>query len=130
MAHPLLIRGLLIFFATLSAGILYWSTSSGFGIPDFASDLRRGEGTVLFVGDVMLSRHVERRMREFGVAYPFRHVQKLLKRHDYVVGNFEGSIPATHVPTPAFTMRFSVDAAFAPALADAGFTTMTLANNH
>ncbi len=91
---------------------------------------RNGDERILFVGDVMLARNVERLMRSEGVYYPFREVRDLFLDHSAVVGNFEASIPEKHVPTPTMTFKFSVDAEFIPPLKDVGFTDFSLANNH
>lgn len=85
--------------------------------------------TMQFVGDIMLGRDVELKMREYGASYPYTHMLEHLTA-SYVVGNFEASIPFVHVPTPSMTMRFSVDPEFIPALSAAGFTHLSLANNH
>ncbi len=85
---------------------------------------------MLFVGDVMLARHVEKFMREKELGYPFSKITEQLKRYSAVVGNFEASIPAVHVPTVSMGFSFSVDEEIAGTLKDYGFTHMTLANNH
>ncbi len=84
----------------------------------------------LFVGDVMLARHVETLAGLHGVHYLFRGVRDTFAEHDLVIGNFEASIPERHVKTPSLTFRFSVDRTFVPVLARVGFTDFSLANNH
>ena len=86
-------------------------------------------GRIVFVGDVMLARDVERKMDLYGLDYPFINAQSLLLG-DAVVGNFEAAVPSVHVPTPSMVMQFSVPEDHVPALAEAGFTHMSLANNH
>lgn len=85
--------------------------------------------TITFVGDIMLSRDVENTMKKYGASYPYTHIEEYLASR-VVVGNFESAIPSVHIPTPSMTMRFSVDPVFIPALRDAGFTHLSLANNH
>ncbi len=82
-----------------------------------------------FVGDVMLGRDVERRIYKSSFSYPY---SKLTFNDDtsYTVANFESSIPVQHQPAPNNTFRFSVDKIFLPALRAAGFTHLSLANNH
>lgn len=82
-----------------------------------------------FVGDIMLGRDVERHLNKNGLNYPYL---KLRFNNDtaYTVANFESSIPVLHVPAPNNTFRFSVDKIFLPALRMAGFTHLSLANNH
>ncbi len=81
------------------------------------------------VGDIMLARDVERRMLSLGNDYPYRKII-FDKNESYILGNFEGSVPIQHQPTADNTFRFSVNSKFLPALKDAGFTHMSLANNH
>ncbi len=87
-------------------------------------------GSMLFVGDVMLARHVETLMRGNGIYYPFKGIRDLLAEYTRVVGNFEGSIQKVHTQTPDLTFQFSAMSEVAVALARSGFTDMTLANNH
>lgn len=95
------------------------------------SDRAAAEPTaMLFVGDVMLARHVETLMEVHGSYYPFTGVRDFFAEHQYVVGNFEGSIPENHARTPNGAMRFSVPQAAATVLARVGFTDLSLANNH
>ncbi len=87
--------------------------------------------SVIFVGDVMLGRNVENLMRRLGSNYPFLGID-LIQNYpqSHVVGNFEASMSETHTETPAYGMRFSVDDVFLPALREAHFTHLSLANNH
>ena len=85
---------------------------------------------MLFVGDVMLARHVETLVDEHGTQYPFKGVRDMLEQYDAVVGNFEAGIPEHHVHTPGFTFKFSVAEDIAAVLPRVGFTHLTLANNH
>lgn len=86
--------------------------------------------SMLFMGDVMLARNIERLMNTYGTYYPFKGIRDLLAGHEVVIGNFEGSIPTRHVQTPSLAFRFSVASSTAPVLSRVGFTDMTLANNH
>lgn len=86
--------------------------------------------TVLFTGDVMLARGVEWAMDDYGSNYPYKYIADTFLEHTDVVINFEASIPKVHRPTPALQFSFSVDAAHLDALADAGVTHASLANNH
>ncbi len=89
-----------------------------------------GRGMLLIGGDVMLSRQVERIMGSEGYAYPFSGIQKLFDAHEYVLINFEGTIPEVHVPTPSMGFSFSVAADIAQSLFERGVTHAGLANNH
>lgn len=85
-------------------------------------------GTVVFYGDVLLARAVERQMRRYGAGYPFAGL--LVPPGASVVANFESAVPATHVPTPDGSVRFSTDQALLPALKAARISHVSLANNH
>ena len=47
-----------------------------------------------------------------------------------VIGNFESSMAVEHRQTPAYAMKFSVQEAVLPEIKDAGFTHLSLGNNH
>lgn len=91
-------------------------------------DARESE-SVFFLGDIMLARDVERRLAVEAPEYAFLELP-ILKEAKWVVGNFEASIPETHVPTPDLTMRFSVDPSLLGILKIGGVTHLSLANNH
>jgi poly-gamma-glutamate synthesis protein (capsule biosynthesis protein) len=86
--------------------------------------------TISFVGDVMLARHVEYLLNEYGSDYPYRNLNFINKETDYLVGNFESSVPYKHKKTPNFNFQFSVNKKFLPNLKEVGFTHFSLANNH
>lgn len=85
--------------------------------------------SIRFVGDIMLARNVENFMRTYGSDYPFS-LLPLHPKESLLVGNFEASIPVTHVPTPSMQFSFSVDTEFVPELQKYGFSHLGLANNH
>lgn len=85
--------------------------------------------TVAFVGDIMLARHVERYLDKYGDDYVYSRLP-VMGTSTILVGNFEAAIPKEHAHTPDETFSFSVDSAYIPALADYGFSYMSLANNH
>lgn len=87
--------------------------------------------SIVLVGDIMMARNVEFLMQQKGSEYPFSGLDiRTLAPQPYIVGNFESSIPLVHVPTNSNEMNFSVDRIFLPALLGAGFTHLSLANNH
>lgn len=61
----------------LMIGALVWFRSQ----PD--------EITISFVGDIMLSRGVQRYLEEFGYDYPYEDVRDLFLQDDLTVGNLE-----------------------------------------
>lgn len=83
-----------------------------------------------FLGDVMLARHVEYLMSEYGADYPFRSINFIDPEKDYTFANFEASIPIKHVKTPNFGFNFSVNPQYLGSLKRAGATHLSLANNH
>ncbi len=100
-------------------------------IPSAHVAARQRLHSIIFVGDVLLARNIEQIMIAKGGDYPFTGVDfSAIGLQPAVVGNFEASVPIEHHPTKAFAMRFSVDAAYLESLYSAGFTHMSLANNH
>ena len=85
---------------------------------------------ISFVGDVMLARHVETLMSQHGSDYVFKKIDSLNSKNNYLIGNFEGSIPKKHKKTPDFNLTFSVDDKYVSELQAFGFTHLSLANNH
>lgn len=82
-----------------------------------------------FVGDIMLGRDVEQTLLQNGLDYPYANIS-FDSKTDIVVANFEAAIPEVHIKTPNNTFRFSVDKRLLPPLRAAGFTHLSLANNH
>ena len=85
-------------------------------------------GTLVFYGDVLLARAVERQMRRYGHGYPFGGL--IAPPDATVVANFESAVPAVHQPTPDGSVRFSTPASMLSALSAADITHVSLANNH
>lgn len=84
------------------------------------------------VGDIMLGRYIGKVMKAKGDHYPFAQVKTMLKDHDIVFGNLESGF-ATDTSTPFFPGKpynFAAVPGAAPALREAGFTVLNLANNH
>jgi poly-gamma-glutamate synthesis protein (capsule biosynthesis protein) len=88
-----------------------------------------GYDAVMFTGDIMLGRNVEKLSAEFGSAYPYLQLPPSAT-HTALVGNFESSIPQKHVPAPNGTFAFSVHTKYLPSLKTYGFDYVSLANNH
>lgn len=116
----------LVFF---SADITEYAQGGIRGVPE-DEVVSEDPAQMLFVGDIMLARHVERLMGQHGVGYPFEGVHEAFTRYDAIVGNFEATIPETHIHTPDFTFQFSVRPTYLSVLKDVGFTHLSLANNH
>ncbi len=89
------------------------------------------EGTILFGGDVMLGRSVERIANENGgYSFPFKYIKETVEKRDLAIVNFESSIPKVHVPTQPLTMKFSVPEAALLEVKNSGFDIVSLSNNH
>ncbi len=84
---------------------------------------------LLFVGDVMLARSVEKRLAEHGADYPYLRLPKQ-EEHSFRIANFEASIPTEHRHTQDGTFAFSVHEKYLKALHEHGFHYLGLANNH
>ena len=87
--------------------------------------------SITFTGDIMLARHVEVLMSRHGQDYPFKSMKlTTLSENSAVIGNFESAMSLQHKRTPAGNLRFSTNQIYLPALSAAGFTHLSLANNH
>ena len=87
--------------------------------------------SLIFVGDIMMARNVEQLMKREDSSYPFDGlVLKKLTPNPAIIGNFEASMAEQHVQTEINQLKFSVDKRHLPALKQAGFTHLSLANNH
>jgi poly-gamma-glutamate capsule biosynthesis protein CapA/YwtB (metallophosphatase superfamily) len=84
--------------------------------------------TVNVVGDIMLGRRVgDAAAGDPGA--PLRPMQRRLARSDLTVGNLESTLSTTGAPRQGDD-SFAADPTVLPALADAGFDLLSLANNH
>jgi poly-gamma-glutamate synthesis protein (capsule biosynthesis protein) len=92
-----------------------------------------GEEAILFAGDVLLADGVERLLRRHGDEFPFAKLRPLFRSADAVaiVGNQEGSITERRKPIEDKKLwNYAARPATAAALRRAGFTHMSVANNH
>jgi poly-gamma-glutamate capsule biosynthesis protein CapA/YwtB (metallophosphatase superfamily) len=82
------------------------------------------------VGDIMLSRYVAQKIEEHGdPGHPFAGVKWFIQEADLAFGNLEGPLtPGREVK--AHEMLLRSEPAMAPALKEAGFNVLSLANNH
>lgn len=83
------------------------------------------------VGDIMLGGTGTPEFERFGYDYPFDKTRQLLKQSHIVFGNLEG--PLTHTDREAVAKKYRYRSApekVAPALLNAGFNVVSLANNH
>lgn len=87
-------------------------------------------GSMLFGGDIMLSRDVERYIEAYGDSYPFLGIRDRIASYDVAIANFEASVPEEHRVTKPGGMRFSVKPDYLGTLTDMGIDALSLANNH
>ncbi|MDD5750369.1 MAG: CapA family protein [Candidatus Pacebacteria bacterium] len=88
------------------------------------------EVSIIFVGDIMLSRGVAAKMKEHDDhSYPFLKVGDYLKSADFAFGNLETSLAAGREIGPD-EMLFRADPELAAVLREFNFAVVSLANNH
>ena len=97
---------------------------------DEGTSENRASQEIVFTGDVLLARNIEQLIRRNGPSYPFIKMTSIFNNAPTVIGNFESAILQNHIPTPAYVTTFSTDVTLLPLLTDAGFTNLSLANNH
>ena len=86
--------------------------------------------TILAVGDILLDRGVKRvAFIEDDPYYPFRKLQEIVAGADVVLGNLECALTEKDTPYNKIFL-FKADPTYAYYLRTAGFTVLTLANNH
>ncbi len=82
------------------------------------------------VGDIMLAGSGEKAYKKYGYDYPFDLTREILKQGDLVIGNLESPITTSAEKLITKTFRFKADPKAAEAIKNAGFTHLSLANNH
>lgn len=82
------------------------------------------------VGDIMLAGSATAPLERLGYDYPFAASRAELKRGDIAVGNLEAPIARHGTEFTDKRFRFRSDPRSAAALQRAGFSVLTLANNH
>ncbi len=81
------------------------------------------------VGDIMLDRYVRTILNRRDPLFPFSTIDQYLMG-DLVVGNLEGPFTTAESVATDTHLVFTFDPALAPVLHAAGFTDLSLANNH
>jgi hypothetical protein len=105
-------------------------SDSVFDIKCFPSSEINTEVSIIFVGDIMLSRGVAGKMRSYkDYNYPFLKARDYLKTGDLVFGNLETSITEGR-KIRGGEMVFRADPEVAESLKESGFSILSLANNH
>lgn len=82
------------------------------------------------VGDIMLAGSGEKTFRKMGYDYPFAATSAILRQGDFVMGNLESPIASHGNEFTGKKFRFKTNPEAVMALKNAGFTSLSLANNH
>lgn len=99
-------------------------------LKDEPVDLKPKQANMLFLGDMMLGRHVRTLMDRNGLDYPFAKLPAdFFQGYDMVIANLEGPITERFV-TGGTSMIFGFPPDTAKILKEHGITTVTLGNNH
>ena len=86
--------------------------------------------TLIFVGDIMLSRKIDKLMNESrDFRFPFLKISETLRSADFTFGNLEGPI-SDRGRNQGSKFSFRVDPEAVEGLKFAGFDMVSLANNH
>jgi len=88
-----------------------------------------GAYSLVAVGDVMVGSRARHRTNEFGPDYIFACVKPLFRRASIVLGNQEGPIARNARKLPR-NHSYKVSPSYTRVLRRAGFSVLTLANNH
>ncbi len=142
MAYKL-IKPTLIITIFLTAGIFLYAFSNGYKKVELAlTTLEPSENpvvqqkeeaipaTMLFVGDMMLSRSVGERTEKSGDwRYPFLKIGDTLRSADFTFGNLEGPVSDKGKGTGGM-MSFRANPKMMEGLTYSGFDMVTIANNH
>lgn len=95
-----------------------------------AKQEREASSTILFTGDVMLSRGVRGMIaRHNSTAFPFSLIASSTRAPDFLIGNLEGSISARGEDW-GNPISFRANPNVVDGLLFAGFDVLSLANNH
>ncbi len=123
---------LLLITAAVLAGFFIFRPKSTTINPSASSSPspQNNEISVLFLGDVMLSRGVAYQIsKNDDQYYPFKNIQTLLQKNDFVFVNFESPI-IDGKEIHQGEMAFRVNEDMAPILKEMNFSVISLANNH
>jgi poly-gamma-glutamate synthesis protein (capsule biosynthesis protein) len=90
----------------------------------------REEIVINAVGDIMLGGSATPTLKRFSYDYPFAATAAELQQGDIAVGNLEAPIARHGIEFKDKRFRFRTDPQSAAALKRAGFSMVTLANNH
>lgn len=99
-------------------------------IPEGAREERARDVTLIFAGDIMLSRSIGRIMQKRNDwQYPFSLIATTTRAADIAIGNLEGPI-SDRGENQGSIYSFRADPRAVEGLSHAGFDVLSLANNH
>ncbi|MFD2613285.1 CapA family protein [Paenibacillus gansuensis] len=107
------------------------SGSGGTAVEGNPPEPQSGDSTIHmnFVGDILLAASVGERMKKDGYDYPYRYVSTYFEQADLTVGNLETPV-TEHEEPQSKSYVFKSAPETLPALKEAGFDVLNLANNH
>lgn len=94
------------------------------------SSAEAGKVVLAAVGDIMLAGSASSTLSQQGYDYPFAATRHLLRDADIAVGNLEAPLARNGEEFTGKKFRFKASPRAASALRRAGFSVVTLANNH
>lgn len=94
-----------------------------------AQDRPSGEVRLLFTGDILLSRQVQRELERRKVS-PWAAMAELFQHADWVGGNFEGAVGPASGCLPSANPCFAAPESSIELIRQAGFRALTIENNH
>ncbi len=101
-----------------------------YGVKNNQESFNSRDGTMIFVGDIMLSRSVGALMDKKGdYNLPFVHIAEFLKSVDLTFGNLENPVSSRGVKVGS-KYSFRADPKTIEGLKYAGFDIVSIANNH
>lgn len=98
--------------------------------PDQVAPPKEPTVKLTFVGDIMMSGNVEKRLLEEGYDFPFVHIKPLFLQDDYTIANLETPVTSKGTPSENKTFVYKSSPDAVPAMKEAGIDAVNLANNH
>jgi poly-gamma-glutamate synthesis protein (capsule biosynthesis protein) len=129
-------NGVILIFIIIITFLVVWNVDNIHPSYEKPSDINSSPLRLVFVGDVMLSRHVGDIITRKGPEFPFEHVHDILIRGDITMGNLESPISSLNSTvcekrsTSLWNLCFKASPDSVRGLTYAGFDIMTMANNH
>ena len=123
---------LILFLITIITTLSFFvGSSDDFFSPktNLFSSLTNGDVSLLFVGDIMLSRYIGELIEQTNPNFPYQNIVKEIKGADIIFGNLENPISNLGTDTGK-KYSFRADPNVVSGLKWAGFNVVSLANNH